>query len=578
MKNLREIRKELEKRKNKIGLVGTRLDLSEVSGNSFSAHITTDWRTINMQFGENLDLVPDIETKSFVEKRNVENPELKVGTDILDHEMGHREKPTSTRLGCPYTVEMHDLIKESIFKALKEKGKNGLEDYVTNVFEDVLDNVNCRRDTDFAGQTLFWNNQGLVSSENGKYNPFYEAFVKINLLLGGCVPDYTLLKRFFTHEAKVKSAVKGFLEDLSKELNIENLVKLHEKNAFGTLFTTDPSKRETLWTTLAYSFALNTADLLEENPKEEMFGAGENSFDKEMGMPKNKQEIAYKRYKEGKAPAEYRDVQEQLYDLYKRISKEIPVETSSYTESQGMPLVYYGRRFVGENEQKFRFKGVGFQQDGSLGIKTQRHSITHPVSYKVHPRKFPKFKIALVDRSGSMAQSPNNDNNVGSTSFIPWGDNSKYHYALKGYFGVENYFERQGISGYVQSCVLGFSGEQTVSGDARIVGTSLLTKPSGGTSLDINGLEKELSSQALVLSISDGELSLTDDVKERFENKIRQEGVDYAHVQIGEETDFSRFLKSLGIPVFGVRGDDDLAKTMINFVSGYYKKAKDGAK
>ncbi len=575
MKDLRKLRKELEMRKNKIGLVGTRLDLSEVSGNSLSAHITTDWRTINLSFGESLDLVPDDETRAFVEKRNITYPELKVGSDILDHEMGHREKPTGTKLGCPYTVVMHDAIKEAIFKGLKEKGKSGLEDFVTNAFEDVLDNVNCRRDTDFAGQTLFWNNQGLVTSKNGKFDLFYEAFVRINLLLGGSVPDYTLLERFFTHDKKVKTAIKGFLECVSEELSVDNVVRLHQKNdAFDKLFTTNLDDREDLWTGLAYSFALNTADLLEEKPEEEMFGSGGNPFDKEMSMPKNKQEVAHKRYTQGKGPAEHRDVQEQLYDLYKRISKEIRVETTTYSESQGMPLVHYGRRFVGEDEQKFRFKGVGFQQDGSLGIRTQRHSIMHPVSYKVHPRKFPKFKIAMVDRSGSMSQSPSNDDSVGSTTFIPWGDNSKYHYALKGYFGVENYLEKQGISGYVQSCVLGFSGEGSVSGDARTVGTSLLTKPSGGTSLDINGLEKELSNNALVLSISDGELSVTDTVRERFENKIKQEGVDYAHVQIGGETEFSRLLRGMGVPVFSVRGDDDLARTMINFVSGYYKTIK----
>lgn len=577
--DLIELRRKLEARKNKIGLVGTRLELSEVGGESISAYITTDWKTISMQFGKNINLVPDKETKNFVEKKNIDNPELNVGIDILEHEMGHREKPTGTKLGCPYTVEMHDLIKESVFNALKKKGKTGLEDYVTNGFEDILNNVNCRRETDFAGQTLFWNNQGLVVSENNKYNPFYEAFVKINLILGGSVPDYTLLKRFFSNEAKVKKAVKGFLKSVRKGLDIENLVKLHEKNAFEDLFTKNIVERESLWTGLAYSFALHTADLLEQKPNEEMFGSSENPFDKEMKIPKNKQEIAYKRYKEGKSPAIHRDVKEQLYDLYKKISREIPVETTSYTESHGMPIVYYGRRFIGENEKKFRFKGVGIQQDGILGIKTQRHSIPHPVSYKVHPRKFPKFKLAMFDRSGSMALSPDNDKNVGSKSFIPWGDNSKYHYALKGYFGIENYFERQGISGYVQSCVIGFSGEQAVSGDAKTVSTSLLANPSGGTKLDVDGLEKELADNSLVLSISDGEIeSFDDNVKKRFKTTIKKEGVNYAHIQIGNETHFSTFLKRINVPVFPVKGDNDLAKTMINFVSGHYNAIKSESK
>ncbi|MFQ5621686.1 MAG: hypothetical protein ACE5FT_07670, partial [Candidatus Nanoarchaeia archaeon] len=569
---LPKIRRTLETRKNQIGLVGTRLDISEVPGNTLSAHITTDWKTIAINYGVDLDLVPDSMTASFVEKRSVEDPELKVGLDLVEHESGHRENPTGTKLGCPYSVEMHDAIKESVHKALTEKGKAGLEAYVTNAFEDVLNNVNCRRHTDFSGQTLFWNNQGLITDQE-KFTPFYEAFVRINLVLGGSVPDNSLLKRFYTHSDEVRGSIKNFLGDIKYRLSVDHVVKLHEKSAFDTLFTPDLAQREGLWTALAYSFARNTADLLDQPPTEVMFGGSgpsENPFDKEMRVPKQKQEIAFKRYKEGKGPASHRDSQEQLYDLYKRISKEVKVETSSYSESQSMPLVHFGKQFIGENEQKFRFRGVGFQQDGSLGIKTSKHEIKYPVSYKVHPRNFPRFKLALMDRSGSMEQSPN-DEGVGDTSFIPWGDNSYYHFALKGYFGIENFLERQGISHYVQSCVLGFSGENAVRGEAKEVAKSLLTKPSGGTSLDIDGLERELSGNALVLSISDGDMTLGSDVEERFERKIQQSGTNYAHIQIGEESKFSTYLRGIGVPVFTVKGDDDLARTMISFVSGYYK-------
>ncbi len=577
---LSNLRKELEKQKNKTGLVGVRLDVSEVPGNTLSAHITTDWKNISIKYGTELDLVPDKKTKDYARNKGITNPELEVGQDILDHEMGHRENPVGTRFGCPYTVEMHDAIKESINNALTEKGKSGLEDFVTNAFEDVLDNINCRKRTKFSGQTLFWNNQGLVNSENGKYSKFYEAFVKINLSLGGNVEDHGLLKRFYTSNGKIKNAMKSFLNDMKSHLGTENIIKLHEKPEFRELFNYNLERREELWTALAHSFAYNTADLLDQKPKEKMFGAGgegeENPFDKEMKLPKNKQEIAFKRYKEGKGVATHRDSQEQLYDLYKRISKDIRVETASYTDSQGMPLVDYGRRFVTEDERKFKYKGVGFDSDGELNIKTGKHQIQFPVAYKVHPRNFPKFKLALMDRSGSMAQSPENNSNIGSTGFIPWGDNSKYHFALKGYFGIDNFFERQGIIGYIESAAIGFSGESGVRGNSKDVAKSLLRTPSGGTSLDIDGLEKELQQNSLVLSISDGELSISDDEKTRFEDKIKQKGINYAHIQIGNDSTFSKYLHSIGVPVFPVKGDNDLAKTMITFVSGCYRAQKGG--
>ena len=174
-----------------------------------------------------------------------------------------------------------------------------------------------------------------------------------------------------------------------------------------------------------------------------------------------------------------------------------------------------------------------------------------------------------MDRSGSMALSPDNDTNVGDVTFIPWGDKSKYHFSLKGYFGIDNFFERQGIAQYIESSVLGFSGEDVIKGKSEKVARSLLENPFGGTSLDISGLERELEENALVLSISDGELSLNKKEKERFEKKIQNS--DYAHIQIGNETSFSSYLKEINVPVISVKGDDDLSSAMVSFVSNRYR-------
>jgi len=575
---LYQIRKELEDRKNKIGLVGVLLNVNENEGNIISAHITTNWRTIEISYGKDLDLIPDKETRRFVRQRGIKDVKLKTGEDILEHEAGHRENKVGEKYGCPHDIETHELIKDSIAKGLIKIGRQGLEHYVTNAFEDILDNINCRRHTDFAGQTLFWNNQGLANPEEGKFNLFYEAFVKINLILGGKIADYSLLKRFFSNSPKVKESLDKFLKELRLEITEENLVRLHEKPGFDVLFNPkDKKKRAELWARLGYSFALNLGKLLENPPQQRMFGSQEgdenspeqNPFDREMKIPSNRQKIALDRYAEGKAPAAHRDTIEQLYDFYKGISKEIKVETSHYTNSQSMPLVKFGRRFIKEDEQKFKFKGIGFNEDGVVGIKTSKHALEYPVAYKIHPHKFPKFKLALMDRSGSMALSPNNDKNIGSTIYIPWGDKSKYHFALKGYFGIDNFLERQGIAQYVESSVLGFSGGEALRGKSEKIARKLLVKPKGGTSLDVSGLERELEENALILSISDGELSLTDEEKQRFEKKIQN--CDYAHIQLGDETDFSSYVKGLNIPVIYVKGDEDLSKAMVSFVSSYYK-------
>ncbi len=573
---LKRLQQELNEKKNNLGLVGTRLEMSEIPGNSLSAHITLDFLTISLNYGESFNAVPDLSTERFVRIKDVINPDKKIGEEMLEHEAGHRENPTETRYGCPYDVKIHDRIKDAITKALQQKSKKGLEDYVTNTFEDILDNVNCRRKTDFAGQTLFWNNQGLVVSKNQKFTPFYEAFVKINCMLGCNLSDTTLLRRFYTNKPEISSSIKTFLDYMKQQLHTGSVIKLHEKPAFNFLFNHDLEKRTLLWENLAYQFAIATAELLEEMPNEQMFGFPENWFDKQMKDPKTRQEIVFKRYKQGKPLSVYRDSHEQLYDLYCRLSREIPVETPHYIEATSMPLVFFGKRFVGENEKKFKFRGIGFTEQGTLAVKTSKHSLSYPISYKTHPRRLPKLKIALMDRSGSMSLNPDNETdnnrqaiNIGNTNTIPWGDNSKYHYALKGYFGIDNFLLSQGISSYVEGKVFGFSGEETKTGGLEEVAKSLLVKPSGGTSFDIERLEKELEQGTFVLSISDGEFSLNEQLKQRIKNKVQE--CDYAHIQIGNSSEYSTFLKQLNIPVFDVKGDEDLSHIMVSFVSEYYK-------
>jgi len=565
----------LKQKKDEIGLVGTVLEVTDDSpGNSISAHIQLDWKKIEIKYQASLNLVPDAETEAFCRKMGIEDAELEVGDNLLNHECGHRENRARTTLGCPYDVETHDRIKSEVARALTEKGKQGHTDYVTNAFEDVLDNINCRNHTDFTGQTLFWNNQGLTRSGNGKYNPFYEAFVRTNLLLGKEVKSHTLLSRFFSDDTRVLPAVKGFLEELCSVTEEKSPVGINDKPGFKKLFTMDLAQRRKLWQQLAYSFVSKTADLLEETPEEQMFGASgnredENPFDKKMQDPLVKEKIAMGRYQSGEGPSYYADLQEQLYFLYKATSKAIRIETSSFSASQSIPMVHFGKRFATPDDSKIRFRGIGFDAEGKLGIKTARHHLDFPAPYRTHPRQFPNLKIAIMDRSGSMAQAPDGSENIGDTSFIPWGDKSKYHFALKGYFGVENYFERQGISTLMDCSIVGLSGEEVISGKPKEVAKKLLHKPQGGyTTLNTSQLEEQLSSSALVISISDGAISVPSDTTS-LDAKLKNS--DYVHIQIGGETAYSTYVQGLGKPVLFVKGDDDLSRAMVGFVSNYYK-------
>jgi hypothetical protein len=586
--NKKEIQKKLIQTKDKIGHYNIDLDFFENETNTVSAKIDTDFKRITIEYGKKLNLVPDELTKTFVRRAQIKDPELDMGIDLVHHETGHFENPKSSTLGFPYSTEINDANKEAIFKELVKKNKHGMTNYVNNMFIDIFDNVNCRKNTSFYGQTLFWNNQGLKSEKGVKYDGLYEVFVKYNLILGGDVKSYTFLKRFFENTKEVKKAQDGFINDLKSMLDLEKIINFHQKEGYQKVFNTNLEERKKLSVKLAQSFAKNVADLVQDTPsKEKLFGSGEetdensddyNPFDKMMQDPSVAQKIAYDRFKEGKGAAIHREKKEQLFDLYRAISKEISIETTEYSKSESMPIIYFGKKEFTENDKKLRFRGLGIDNNGDFFVKTTRYEIDEPATYKVHPRNFPKLKICLMDRSGSMCEDPEGGDDVGNTNFIPWGDNSKYHYALKGKFGIDNFLERQGIAPYVRDVALGWSGESIVEGDYKTVSKSLLETPRGNTFFEIDKLEKVLNIKSLVLSISDGECSVNDNLKKRLDKKLTE--CDMAHVQIGYtlndkneiiKNNFCEYLESRNIPVFYVKGNDDLSKIMINFVSKYYK-------
>ncbi len=569
------LKEKLERKKNRIGLVGTRLNFSRPqSGKGIEEYITHDWREVVVKIREDINLVPDEETKRYLQKVcSGDDPVEIVATDLLYHGCGHRELPINTGLGCPFTVEHHDQIKDGVARALKEKGKEGLESYVSNAFEDIFDNLNARQHTRHAGQILFWNNEGFES--HGVYPAFYEAFVKTNLQLWGSPEDVTLLKRFFTNTEEVKKAVAEFKNYLKSYLGTRSLVALYQKeDLFKQLF-----QNKKHWKEIAYRFTLATADLLEQNPTMRMcFGTnpdGEMPFDHDIKLPEVQEGLAYERYKAGDGPSKHTDPLLQLDALYRRISRSIAVKTSSYTKAQGIPLTSYGKRNLHEEEtvKIRRMKGVGFNEEGELTLKMGRHELQHPAHYKVHPRNFPKLKIALIDRSISMEDSPDNTRNSGDTSFIPWGDNSKYHFALKGIYGIDNFLEKQGIAPYVQSEVVTFSSatQRTRRGAFRNEQEryALLRRPSGGTHLDPAVVKAAMAEKSFLISLSDGDISNWGTVRDSFREAIT--GADYCHIQIGSPNQFTQDLESWGIPVKYVRGDNDLSNLLVDLTATYYK-------
>jgi len=171
-----------------------------------------------------------------------------------------------------------------------------------------------------------------------------------------------------------------------------------------------------------------------------------------------------------------------------------------------------------------------------------------------------------------MKDSPNNEDNIGDTKFIPWGDNSKYHYALKGLYGIDNFLEKQGISAYTESETIVFNDETKSTGKLRFRNdkerNALLRMPSGGTVLNPDLFQD--SQKSFLISISDGDIQNWSEIKNKYISKVKN--MDYCHIHIGNKNEFTQDLEKEGIPVKYVKGNEDLSRLMVNVASSYYRR------
>ncbi len=580
---LLELEQKLNRQKARIGLVGGRLVLREVADaqEPLAAQISpSDWH-IDITVQEGYNPVRDKATQRYTEKRNIQNPLERICEDLVYHETGHWELPRGTGNGCPYDETFHDAIVESVATVLKKFGKESLAKYVANAFEDVLDNTNCRQHTTHAGQVLFWNEQGM---SHGKYNKFYQAFVQLNLALWAEKIDADFLKRWYTKSREPGKAVKTVLAAW-------NIPGGKGKPALRELVATLYQKDN--WRNIAAHFAEAMAPLLDEPQKHLLFGAasqapgtpqGEkenngSAFDKKLGTGEGEEKTAYARYQAGNSPATNRESFGQLDALYRKLAREIPVEVAAFTTVHTFPLAPYGRTPFDPEQHDLLTKKISFdvQEDGSPGLVVNKDWIPAEAGYKRNVRKFPKLRLAVLDTSSSMKHAPACDYSersddcpkAGNKTFIPWGDKSKYHFALLGFYGIETFLQRQHIAPYVDARAINFSAS-TQSAQGLDTHRLLLTPQFGGTVLDVKVLETQLGDgDTFLLSLSDGDIQNWVAIREGY--KVLMQRCAAAHIQLGGKNQFSTDLESWGIPVHYVTAQDNLAHLMVQVASAKYK-------
>ena len=361
---IQKLKQKLYEQKNKVGLVGGTIDVQEFDKmeSYVSASISPkDWG-IKISVKKDFNPIEDNRQKAYARAKKIEDG---LETLIMHvgglHEPAHWELPVDSQRGCPYNVYWHDKILEGVKNGLP-KNKQSFAGYVANAFEDVIINPRCKEfNGDFSGQVLFWDWEGIRTKEQGKehYNPFYEAFVKLNMHLFGDNKDKALLKRHYANDSKVDKAVKKTIQDLNLKENTLDTSYLFVKNS---------------WQSMAQKFAKNLSDLLDESPEEKLSAFSQdfesqdgeeqkqdvhpgNGIEQKTKTREGKEEISYGRYSSKESQSSNLTSYEQLDSLYRRLARDIPVEVEAMTKEQGLqiaPLNY--RAFDEEKDDPSRMK------------------------------------------------------------------------------------------------------------------------------------------------------------------------------------------------------------------------------
>jgi len=345
------------------------------------------------------------------------------------------------------------------------------------------------------------------------------------------------------------------------------------------------------WSQMASTFAKELSDLLDVKPKERLSafsnpeegqGSGSqepqsgNGIAQKMGTRDGKEDVVFGRYASGDKMSPHFTNYEQLDALYQRLARDITVRVDAMTRDQSLAISQINfRPFDIEKDDPLRISAnkVYVDEEGvNLGYPNQPLTI-HSRS-KIQRKSFPDFKMIMLDNSGSM-KDPVDERGVGQTSVIPWGDNSKYHFALLGLYGVENFLKNQGIAQYIGHGISLFSSgtryKEGTFAEMDTVRKQALSPDWGSTNIDASVLLQSLRGrESFVLSISDGEIANWDSQKANFKKAVAKNH--YAHIQIGGRNSFTSDLESWKLPVLYVSSGRELARLMVDLTKEGYKR------
>ncbi len=584
----------------------------EASNGKFDGFVETRERDITPCFRAEID-AKSLKTISLIfNPRYDEEKPNKITTvvrDITRHEVNH--KGYYGFKGCPRTVDNHvERILEPIGEVLFEKGYSE-EDahYVSNALEDTILQTDLSRKFNLDGQILFWEDVGRhlrrkinkngIEVELNKFTPFYEAFVKLNLCLWGNKKQKRILKKYFTNDKKIREVLQNFLErtgisEKKQKIIIgEEKVYVKDRKAIRDFLNNKEN-----WPKIAKIFAEEFSKLMQpnyalplinhsgkgtrgkengdetrKNSKKRIIIREGNAFDIKMRTKDYKKKRIRKAYNRGEGIPIWISEFEALDLLYQSLAQELQIKKEVFTKQTKFPIYRYGKKPFDPERDKLKHAFFDFNDRGEIELKTKRWHEDIPLEYKIQPKGFPEIKFCIFDTSGSMERAPDGSSNIGSTKIIPWGDNSKYHYALLAWYGLLEYLKKNNLLKEKSIFLTNFS-DDTLTVESLTEAKELALSPQFGvTELELYKIKKIFEkSRMLVFTVSDGEIQNWDEIKSEFIKYAKKNY--YFHIQIGSSNTMTEDLIREKLTVVYIENIEDLAQRVIDLTRGmYYARA-----
>jgi hypothetical protein len=497
--------------------------------------------------------------------------------DVTRHEINHHGYKGF--YGCPKNVDNHfEKFLQPIAEVLLPKGY-GQQDvhYVANALEDIILHTDLHKKFNLEGIKEFYKDVGETYKG---YTPFYEAFVKLNMFLWGNKKQKRELQKFYKHEKKITEVLQNFLERTGiknmkdengfydKEKIREYLVNENNWEKTARIFAEEFSKlmQPGYALPICNHTGAGTKGREDENPEDEG-----NPFDKEVEEKDFKQKVVLKHYLKNKDKTEeateekpfITDNFEYLDLLYEALAKKLKIKAKAQTESKKFVITAFGKEPYDPYKHKPRRLCFGIYE-GKITLMKKKHPYYINIEVKKGVKGIPECRYVFLDTSGSMEKDPNGGNNIGNTKLIPWGDNSKYHYALLGWYGLLKYLRDIGQLKRTNIALYNFSGVTLAGKGLKEAKRVALNPQFGGTYIDKEAVKETFKGRNnLILTISDGYIGNWDEIREEFIKGAKNNY--FCHIQIGNRNNFTKDLEKNGLNVVYVKGNEDLYKAVIDF-------------